>query len=85
MSATGPDGLEGAELGERDPFKLLATESRVLRADMGRETLAVLGAEFGDGNPGFILLAATGDTPEDPDGASEGLLDHSCAVLNPAA
>lgn len=73
--------LDGEDLGERDPFKLLAQGSAEARADMGRQTLAVVGVRSSDGRPGFILLAATGDTPENPDGASESLLDHSCTVL----
>ena len=75
--------LEGADLDGRDPFKLLAAESPDVRADMGRQTLAMIGATFAAGRPGFILLAATGNTPENPDGASEALLDHDCAVLSP--
>jgi len=73
--------LDGEALGERDPFKLLAQGSPEARADMARQTLAVVGVRSRDGRPGFILLAATGDTPENPDGASEALLDHSCALL----
>jgi len=73
--------LDGEALGERDPFKLLAQGSPEARADMARQTLAVVGVRSGDGRPGFILLAATGDTPENADGASEALLDHSCALL----
>jgi CDP-diacylglycerol pyrophosphatase len=78
--------LDGAELGERDPFKLLALSDPEARADMGRQTLAVVGATFADGRPGFILLAAAGGTLQNPKGASEELLDHECAILNaPAA
>jgi CDP-diacylglycerol pyrophosphatase len=74
--------LDGEALGERDPFKLLAQGSPEARADMARQTLAVVGARSADGRPGFVLLAATGDTPGNPDGASEALLDHSCALLD---
>jgi CDP-diacylglycerol pyrophosphatase len=73
--------LDGDSLGERDPFKLLAQGSPEARADMARQTLAVVGARSSDNRPGFVVLAATGDTPGNPDGASEALLDHSCAVL----
>ncbi len=73
--------LDGEALGERDPFKLLAHGSAEARADMARQTLAAVGVRSRDGRPGFIVLAATGDTPGNPDGASEALLDHSCAVL----
>jgi CDP-diacylglycerol pyrophosphatase len=72
--------LEGADFGDRDPFRLLAQESEAVRSNMGSQTLAAIGENF-DGRPGFILLAATGNTPENPDGASEALLDHGCQVL----
>jgi CDP-diacylglycerol pyrophosphatase len=72
--------LKGAELDRRNPFKLLARDGAA-RADMGAQTLAVIGAEFADGQPGFYLLAAKGGVPDNPDGASEELLDHDCAVL----
>lgn len=72
--------LEGADLVGHDPFKLLAREPAA-RADMGAQTLAVLGAEFADGTPGFYLLTAEGGVSENPDGASEELLDHQCKLL----
>lgn len=77
--------LIGAGLGERDPFKLLAAESPEVRAAMGAQTLAVIGAQSANGSPGFVLLAAQGGRPENPDGHGETLLDHKCAVLGPAA
>ena len=73
--------LEGEDLGERDPFKLLASGDSDARADMRRQTLAVIGVRFANGAPGFILLAAAGGTASNPEGASESLLDHTCAVL----
>jgi CDP-diacylglycerol pyrophosphatase len=72
--------LEGETLGAHDPFKLLAAGDPEARADMRRQTLAVVGASLADG-PGFVVLAATGGVPENPDGAAEDLLDHTCAVL----
>lgn len=73
--------LDGEVLGARDPFKLLAEGDPEAAADMGRQTLAVVAVRSADGRPGFVLLAATGGTPENPDGASEALLDHACGVL----
>ncbi len=73
--------VNGEALGARDPFKLLAMGDPEAAADMGRQTLAVVGMRLPDGAPGFVLLAATGGTPENPDGASESLLDHACGVL----
>ncbi|MGH7024568.1 MAG: CDP-diacylglycerol diphosphatase, partial [Caulobacteraceae bacterium] len=41
----------GDEIAPHDPFKLLARENARAREDMGRQTLAVIGAEFADGRP----------------------------------
>lgn len=69
--------LDGTELGARNPFQLLARGDPEAGANMGRQSLATIGATFSDGAPGFILLA------NDSDGAfAESLLDHSCAVLS---
>ena len=73
--------VDGAELGERDPFKLLATGDPDARNDMGAWTLAVIGTQFADGKPGFILLAAEGGVAGNVLGAGESLLDHGCALL----
>jgi CDP-diacylglycerol pyrophosphatase len=76
--------LYGDDLSGEDPFKLLADESAKVREDMGLQTLAVIGWDF-HGRPGFILLAATGGVPGNPQGASEDLLDHTCQVLSEAS
>jgi CDP-diacylglycerol pyrophosphatase len=73
--------ISGEDLRGADPFKLLA-EIPAARADMGAWTLAVIGARFADGSPGFWLLAAQAGVPANPRGASESLLDHDCAVLH---
>jgi len=73
--------LDGAELGARDPFKLLADGDPVARADMGRETLVVAGATFAGEKPGFILLSEHADLARHDPAAGEELLDHTCAVL----
>jgi CDP-diacylglycerol pyrophosphatase len=70
--------LLGAELDPRDPFKLLAEGNPSAPDHMGRFSLAVVGATFSDGSPGFYLLADDG-----PAAFAEGLLDHTCA--GPAA
>jgi CDP-diacylglycerol pyrophosphatase len=59
-----------------DPFRLLAEDKR--SAPLGDDSLAVIGATFASGKPGFVLLAARA-----PGGAShlEDLLDHSCALV----
>lgn len=74
--------LTGEELGERNPFKLLAGGDPTARADMGLETLLVAPVSFPDGSPGFVLLAdraAPGDA-----GSAEELQDHACKVLQAA-
>jgi CDP-diacylglycerol pyrophosphatase len=72
--------LDGADLGTRDPFKLLAEDDEA-RADMGRETLALVGVSFEGGAPGFVLLSDRADLPRGDKAASEDLLDHGCGVL----
>jgi len=74
--------IEGEELGDRSPFKLLA-EQPGARADMGRETLAVIGVSA-DGRPGFVLLSDRADLTTMDQGAAEDLQDHSCKVLHAA-
>ncbi|HXQ11681.1 MAG TPA: CDP-diacylglycerol diphosphatase [Caulobacteraceae bacterium] len=74
--------LEGEDLGDRNPFKLLA-EQPGARADMARETLAVIGARFRDGRPGFVLLSDRADPVTLDQGTAEDLMDHSCKVLRP--
>jgi CDP-diacylglycerol pyrophosphatase len=71
--------LDGDDLGDRNPFKLLSQGDPEAAADMGRETLTVVGAVFPDGKPGFYLLS---DQAGGLDmAASESLLDHDCVVL----
>jgi len=74
--------LTGDDLGERNPFDLLANGDPAARADMGLETLLVAPVTFADGSPGFILIA---DRASPGDAASaEELQDHDCKVLQPA-
>ena len=78
--------VAGTDLGARDPFKILARTDPAARADMGRYTLAVIGASRPGGAPGFVILAARGSglgadggaDGGDDVGASEELLDHHC-------
>lgn len=70
--------LRGAELGRRDPFRLLASGDPAARRGMGLYALAVVGATFPDGSPGFYLLSTSRGQA-----FGEVLLDHRCAVLRP--
>ena len=73
--------LDGDDLGPRNPFKLLAEGDAEAAADMGRETLTVVGAVFPDGKPGFYLLSDRAGITNMDMAASESLLDHDCGVL----
>jgi CDP-diacylglycerol pyrophosphatase len=77
--------LDGAELGPRDPFKILARTDPVARADMGRETLVLVGAKRPNGAPGFVLLSDRSNGSWTDRGAGEELQDHSCKILDDAA
>jgi CDP-diacylglycerol pyrophosphatase len=72
--------VEGADLGSTDPFRLLAQDPQA-RADMGRETLVVIGAVFQGGRPGFVLLSDRADPALGDIGHGEDLLDPTCRVL----
>jgi len=76
--------LDGAQFGERDPFKLLAAGVPGARSGMGEEALGAVGAVFPSGRPGFILITH----PFPPDaadlGAGEEILDHRCGILSAA-
>jgi CDP-diacylglycerol pyrophosphatase len=75
--------LDGADLENRDPFKLLAEADRRAREDMGRETLVVAGVRSPDGRPGFVLLADRADAARADPGSGEDLQDHACQALGP--
>jgi len=77
--------LDGADLGPRDPFKILARTDPVARADMGLETLALIGARRPDGAPGFVLVSDRSNGSWTDRGAAEELQDHRCKILGKAA
>ena len=68
--------VDDAWLSDKNPFRLLADGVPGASADMGHQTLAVVGATLPDGHPGFILIA------RHVDGAvaagAEELQDHTC-------
>jgi CDP-diacylglycerol pyrophosphatase len=70
----------GAELGGRNPFRLLADGKPGAREAMGEQTLVVAGAEFRDRRPGFILLDDQLDLAIGDHAGGEELLDHTCAL-----
>jgi CDP-diacylglycerol pyrophosphatase len=76
--------LAGDDLADRNPFKLLAGGDPEAKSDMGRETLAVIGAILPNGENGFFLLSDRADVLRMDVASSETLLDHDCAVLKPS-
>jgi CDP-diacylglycerol pyrophosphatase len=71
--------VETDSLAYVDPFKLLGRGLPSGKFSMGSQTLAVIGATFGDGRTGFYLLANdSGASPSDIVSA-ETLLDDKCA------
>jgi CDP-diacylglycerol pyrophosphatase len=77
--------IEGADIGSRNLFKLLADGDPRARTDMGRETLVAIGATFRDGKPGFVLVSGRADLTTANVGHGEDLLDHDCKVLSQSA
>jgi CDP-diacylglycerol pyrophosphatase len=76
--------VAGEDLNAVNPFDLLADGLPGARADMGRNTLVVVGAVLRDGRPGFIVLAGHADPAVGDLGGDEELQDHeACAA--PAA
>jgi CDP-diacylglycerol pyrophosphatase len=73
--------IDGDDLGSRNPFKLLVEGDPGAAADMGRETLTVVGAVLSDGKPGFYLLSDRASVMGMDMASSASLLDHDCAVL----
>lgn len=73
--------LEGASLDGQDPVRLVAEGIRGARAAMARQTIAVAGAVFADGRPGFWLLEDEADPAAGDFGHAEDLLDHDCAAV----
>jgi CDP-diacylglycerol pyrophosphatase len=69
----GQSDLEGMNL-----FQILQQDSADL--DLGQETLVVIGASFGAGRDGFVLLAERATDAVKNSGHGEDLLDSSCAV-----
>lgn len=70
----------GETLGAANPFALLAAGVPGAKAAMGSHTLAVAGAVFAGGRPGFILLDDEANLPAGDRAGSEALQDHTCAV-----
>lgn len=70
----------GSELGDNNPFKLLAEGIPSAHQHMDRQTLVLIGATFQDGKEGFILLADHVDLAIGDRASGEELQDHDCAI-----
>ncbi|MCI0736078.1 MAG: CDP-diacylglycerol diphosphatase [Beijerinckiaceae bacterium] len=71
--------VESESLAHVDPFKLLARGLPSGKVSMRTQMLAVIGATFGNGRAGFVLLANdSGASPKEIVSA-EALLDDRCA------
>jgi CDP-diacylglycerol pyrophosphatase len=77
-------GLVGEQLGDRDPFRLLAESLAGGPERMAEQTLVVVGAEFPEYGPGFVLLAGQADSAQADPGWGEELQDHACTIAGGA-
>jgi CDP-diacylglycerol pyrophosphatase len=71
--------LDGPDL-TVNPFRLLAADTDVGAAGIGKHTLVVVGENFADGRDGFLLLDDAVDVPIGDRASGEELQDHACAV-----
>jgi CDP-diacylglycerol pyrophosphatase len=74
--------LAATDLAAQDPFKLLAAGVPGAAQDMRDETLALVGADFGGGEKGFVLLAGRADLAKMRLAHGANLLDHTCRLLS---
>ena len=75
----------GADLGQANPFDLLAGRLPGAREDMRMYTLVVAGARFADEGPGFVVLAHRADSATGDRGGGEALQDHACGLAGGGA
>jgi CDP-diacylglycerol pyrophosphatase len=71
------DALDGT-----NPFVLLADGIPGARTAMGEQTLIVVGAEFADGQPGFIILTDHVNLATRDRAGGEELQDHDCQLAH---
>jgi CDP-diacylglycerol pyrophosphatase len=72
--------IMSGELDGADPFKLLARSLPDPKAMMGHHALVVVGADFADGQPGFVLLDGQVDLAIGNVAHGTELQDHSCGL-----
>ncbi len=71
----------GPDLGDNNPFKLLAEGLPAAGRQMDRRTLVLTGATFDDDGEGFILLTDSADPGWAHRASGEELQDHRCAGI----
>jgi len=76
--------IPGEELDGVNPFALLADGLPDARAEMGLQTLAVVGTYRPDGRPGFVVLQDRADPETGNRAAAEQLQDHAYCPPSPA-
>lgn len=74
--------LYGAQFGDNDPFKILASGVPAARGHMAAQSLAAIGALFPDGRPGFVLINHQANLAIGDLGVGEDILDYSCRILS---
>jgi CDP-diacylglycerol pyrophosphatase len=72
--------VEAENLDGVSPFQLLADGLPGARQDMGSHTLVVVGAQFANGGPGFVILDDHANPASGDSASGEELQDHTCAV-----
>ena len=70
--------IDGEQLGDSNPFHLLAASLADPARSMGRHTLVLVGADLP--RPGFVLLDGKADLLRLDRGSGEALQDHSCTI-----
>lgn len=72
--------MDGDTTVTENPFRRLSDGLKVRPQDMGAWTLVLAGANFPDGKPGFVLLAAKADPRAGYTASGEALQDHDCRI-----
>lgn len=70
----------GDDLGNKDPFSLLARDGDA-RSAMGEHSLAVVGADFPGEGPGFVILDGRVTSRFGEAANGEILQDHTCGLV----
>ena len=72
--------IDGEDTVAVNPFRRLSEGLNVRPQDMGAWTLVLTGADFPDGKPGFVLLAAKARPAAGYFASGEDLQDHDCRI-----